>query len=401
MMYGSITFRHIDIKKAQKIAKQENKYVFIDTYATWCKPCKQMDKVFQNSEIGQFFNDHFVSVKIDMDSGYGKEVSADYDVVWLPTLIILDAEGNVKNKIDKLVDVAELLDIAKEAIKPGQVYVDQGFSANPFETGGATTTEIKQEALITEENAPIVYVHDERASSGRPHIMYHEAYLHMMLMDGKQYQVAAKYLSTQSDWSTEKNIKFIFDFLHQTKSKEFDYFIRHKDRFVQVVGKEQVDRTLYILCYEQLHNGYPRPSLQESKQLYKHIDPTNADSKAYLYYLNRLWSENKNVEYINVAKQYLTEINPFDHKIMYQYSYTLLKHKRSAVDMGECMKWAQEALIYDDTKPSYHLHLANLYMITKDKYESLQHCEKALALAQAKNIDTSEIQKLRSKLNSL
>src|SRR5687767_5878813 len=49
-------------------AKKENKYIFLDCYTTWCGPCKWMDKdVYTNDTVGQFFNEKFISVKVQMD----------------------------------------------------------------------------------------------------------------------------------------------------------------------------------------------------------------------------------------------------------------------------------------------------------------------------------------------
>src|SRR6185312_17488120 len=49
-------------------AKAEHKYIFVDCYATWCSPCKEMDKnVYMSSKIGERFNADFVSVKVQMD----------------------------------------------------------------------------------------------------------------------------------------------------------------------------------------------------------------------------------------------------------------------------------------------------------------------------------------------
>src|SRR3569833_1461401 len=49
-------------------AKQENKYIFIDAFATWCGPCKKMEKeVYPNDTIGNYFNDKFISIKVQMD----------------------------------------------------------------------------------------------------------------------------------------------------------------------------------------------------------------------------------------------------------------------------------------------------------------------------------------------
>src|ERR1700744_4426833 len=49
-------------------AKTEHKYVFVDCYATWCAPCREMDeKIYPVKQIGDVYNKNFVSVKIQMD----------------------------------------------------------------------------------------------------------------------------------------------------------------------------------------------------------------------------------------------------------------------------------------------------------------------------------------------
>ncbi len=49
-------------------AKKENSYIFIDAYATWCVPCKEMSaKIFSKQEIGDFYNKNFINVAIQFD----------------------------------------------------------------------------------------------------------------------------------------------------------------------------------------------------------------------------------------------------------------------------------------------------------------------------------------------
>src|SRR5690349_7699291 len=49
-------------------AKAENKFIFVDAYATWCGPCKKMDKeVYPSTKVGGVLNPKFVSVRIQMD----------------------------------------------------------------------------------------------------------------------------------------------------------------------------------------------------------------------------------------------------------------------------------------------------------------------------------------------
>lgn len=50
-------------------AKAENKYIFVDVYATWCHPCKQMDNlVYPAKSVGDFMNSRFIAIKIQMDT---------------------------------------------------------------------------------------------------------------------------------------------------------------------------------------------------------------------------------------------------------------------------------------------------------------------------------------------
>ena len=50
-------------------AKAENKFIFVDCYATWCGPCKQMERdVYPVPQVEELYNDRFISVKMQMDS---------------------------------------------------------------------------------------------------------------------------------------------------------------------------------------------------------------------------------------------------------------------------------------------------------------------------------------------
>ncbi|HTD99010.1 MAG TPA: DUF255 domain-containing protein [Mucilaginibacter sp.] len=55
-------------KQIQAKAKAENKYIFVDCYATWCGPCKWMSaNIFPDKKVGDYMNSHFINVAIQMD----------------------------------------------------------------------------------------------------------------------------------------------------------------------------------------------------------------------------------------------------------------------------------------------------------------------------------------------
>ena len=49
-------------------AQRQNKPLFVDFYATWCVPCKKMEKtIFTQPEVGKFFNEKFVNLQMDAE----------------------------------------------------------------------------------------------------------------------------------------------------------------------------------------------------------------------------------------------------------------------------------------------------------------------------------------------
>ena len=85
-------------EEALEKAKQENKNIFVDFYATWCGPCKQLKKSFKDKEVGAYYNKNFINVSIDGETKEGKELMYRYQIQGYPTLIIVDYNGKVKTK---------------------------------------------------------------------------------------------------------------------------------------------------------------------------------------------------------------------------------------------------------------------------------------------------------------
>ncbi len=74
--------------------------VFLDCYTSWCGPCKFMsENVFTTKEAGDYFNNRFVNIKIDMEKGEGIDIAKKYNVRAYPTFLILDPDGKVVGRV--------------------------------------------------------------------------------------------------------------------------------------------------------------------------------------------------------------------------------------------------------------------------------------------------------------
>ncbi len=102
-----------------KRAQEQKKPIFVDAFATWCGPCKMMDRdVFPDEAVSAYFDTHFVSFKIDMESQEGEVFGKTYPVNAYPTLLFITPEGKLIKSNVGAIDASKLLDIGKYVKNP-------------------------------------------------------------------------------------------------------------------------------------------------------------------------------------------------------------------------------------------------------------------------------------------
>ena len=111
---GGIQFYKGTWEEALKTAKKENKIVFLDIYATWCGPCKLLkSKTFSNKEVGAFYNQTFLNVSLDGETGDGLTLANKYHISGYPTLLFINSEGKIVGSAMGYHKVKEFLQLGK------------------------------------------------------------------------------------------------------------------------------------------------------------------------------------------------------------------------------------------------------------------------------------------------
>lgn len=93
------------------MAIKQGKLVFIDLYASWCPPCRMMEKqVFSRKDVGEFMDQRFVAAKYDTDKTTGRELLKKYGSGSIPLYLVFDTRGELLGRITGAADAETFMD---------------------------------------------------------------------------------------------------------------------------------------------------------------------------------------------------------------------------------------------------------------------------------------------------
>lgn len=78
-----------DDKIALMLARQENKFIVVDFWATWCIPCQKMNSRLWENEKMNKYRDKFIFLKVNIDTN--KNFASRFNANIIPRIIVIDA----------------------------------------------------------------------------------------------------------------------------------------------------------------------------------------------------------------------------------------------------------------------------------------------------------------------
>jgi len=155
-------------------AKTSRKYIFIDCFATWCGPCKIMDRsVFNQKEVIEFMNENFINVKVQFDStksdneeikdmrAVAKLLTSKYNVNAFPTFLFFDSLGNlVAKETGAILPFANFLKKVASAKNPKEQYYTLRKSYEQGDSSKALILKLLPEAVRLEDWITAYAIHD-------------------------------------------------------------------------------------------------------------------------------------------------------------------------------------------------------------------------------------------------
>lgn len=113
-----IVFSNVSFEEALEKAQQEGKQIFVDVYTSWCGPCKMMAKnVFTQQKVGEYYNEHFVCLKLDAEKEAQHDFFKSYKAAAYPSSFWLDAQGGLLDTHTGMLEADAFIQYGKEAGK--------------------------------------------------------------------------------------------------------------------------------------------------------------------------------------------------------------------------------------------------------------------------------------------
>lgn len=366
-----IEFFHGTWEEALEASKIEDKPIFVDAYTTWCGPCKRMAKtVFTQKEVGAFYNDNFICMKIDMEKPEGIAFQKKYPVSAFPTLYYIDGNG--------------------ETI---------------FHTKGARNTEqfiaLGRDVLgKTDKSGDYAVKYDE--GDRDPELIYN--YVKALNKAGKpSLKISNDYLKSQNDLTTDFNLRFILEATIEADSRIFDMLVKHRKAIAKLESEKVVDQKIKAACKatalkaleyesEDLHN--------EAKSKMKAHCPDHAAAFAYEVDMNYYRKMDDVKNFLKVCNTYAKKAVKNNAKELHNLSKDL---KISFADQKDAMKtaekFAKKAAQNGGTYEYYYTY-AEILMMNGKKSEALKMANKSFELADGKKNIQRAVQALIDKINA-
>ncbi|HEY4287964.1 MAG TPA: thioredoxin fold domain-containing protein [Puia sp.] len=370
-------------------AKQENKYIFVDCYATWCGPCKKMDKdVYTIDSIGQFFNSNFLSIKVQVDSSAkdneeiqkwytdAKAIQREYKITSLPTFLFFSPEGKLVHKGIGYQFPSAFSSLARNATNPQKQYF--------------TLLEAFQRSKLAYTDMPEL---TNTALSNQDRMIadtISKVYVNGYLLKQKEAELYTKI-----------NLGIIANTIRTSHDKGFDLFYSHAEKVDAIMNEKNFSQHIvdFIVEKEEINtqlytNGKPSTDNPDWEAIHRRVkkkynteyaDRTVLWAKIKWLERKREWSEYcKNVilkveKYGPYLKIFPTANFPTNY-VLNASAWDIFTHSTNSEDLKKALEWSATAIT--DSKPdaSYFDTYANLlHKLGRDK-EAIPYEEKATAL---------------------
>lgn len=366
----AIQFQDLPFKDLIAKAKKEKKIVFIDAYASWCGPCKMMEKnVFTQKSVGDYFNTNFVNARFDMEKGEGRDIAAKYGVRSYPTYLFLNGDGELVSQNYGYMEESLFLSMAQDVNAPNN---KKGSLKERFAQG-----EKDPEFLINV----------------------------MKLTSTSDFEFAKKaserYFENKkkTDELSKDDIGYLLFFLKSVEDPNYKIFISRKAEIIKFLPEDtykQFDDQLKLSKIMDESIDQKNKKINDAYFLEKAIPLIGEyDAKTRLNQTKlSFYEQNANFsEYEKTALEYYKNSDSFDSNDLLKAAWIFSDHVKTSTSLKKAVEWAEKSVMRGETSENTYI-LARLYFLTGNMEMAKTYAEMSKKLALQANKDASLSEKL-------
>ena len=352
-----INFMDLSWEETARKASKENKYIFLDAFATWCRPCLMMEKdIFPNEVVGTFFNNSFVNTRFDMEIGEGKKLSTVYEVEAYPTLLFFTSKGELLAKVVGYKDEQQLLQIGKYVL----------------------------------ENGPKLERYNLEFSRGKRDLPFLKDYISLKQELGIGYkELSSIYLAEvlKNQLLDDFSISLIGDHVnnvHDFNDEVFQFFLKEREKFEEEFGIKPVHDIIYKICLISFKVNVEKISADTLKIIEQKLISNNIPRAENIF-------RKLTLDYFIFIKDYdsfvseaanFMKLDGFDANELNNYAWDIYENSKNIDHLKIAKEMVMRSLEKQDVSSSNDTYAQILYVLG-EKERAIKFMNRAVLLAES------------------
>jgi thioredoxin-related protein len=346
-------------------AKKEKKLVFIDAYAVWCGPCKMMDKnVFTQKSVGDYFNKTFVSSRIDMEKGEGREIAQKFAVRSYPTFLFLNGDGELVSQNYGYMEPSLFLSMAQE-VKAGNS--KEGSMKERFAKG---------------EKSPEFLMNVMKLNSSSDFEFAKKA--------------SERYFANRNSKEplTKDEVGLLFYFIKSSKDPNFKILIDKKDEITPFLPEQSYNEYKnQILLADVMETAIDNTNHNINEEKFMQAAEPLVGKEAANTKLNQIklsyYEQNANyAAYEKTALEYYKNPDLFEANETLKPAWIFSEHITNKASLKKAAEWAEKSVMRGETPENTYI-LAKLYFLIGNKDLALNFAELSNSIAKQNGKDAN------------
>ena len=358
-----IEFFHGKWSEALEKAKKEEKLIFVDAYAKWCGPCKRMAaETFTQQKAGEFFNKHFICMKMDMEEQENIEFIEKYPVGSYPTLLFIDDKGKIVKKTVGYQDLKSLLSFGK--------------------------------SVLSQMDNSADYEKKYNEGDRSPDLVYN--YIRALNRAGKpSLKITNEYLQKQKNLATSETLSIIFEGATECDATAFQYLIQYRDKIAALFSPAAVNDRIKSACENTTEKAIKFNNAElheEAKSKMKKHYPAEAESFALQADIKFYLGTRDVKNYLKACGNCAADDIKNDPAKLHDLAKDMVQNFPADKDVLKMAEKIMKKSAESGSQPNYYLAYAQILLRNQKKEQAKKAAAKALEMEKEQKKDTMQIE---------